>query len=60
MDIISVRKWKEEVRDVSSKLYDSINSNDLEISKEIIFQSAAALGRYHSAVENARVTPRDR
>ena len=59
MDIISVRKWKEEVRDVNSKLYDSIHSNDLETSKKIIFESAAALGRYHGAVENARVTPRD-
>ena len=59
MDIISVRKWKEEVRDVNSKLYDSIHSNDLETSKKIIFESAAALGRYHCAVENARVTPRD-
>ena len=59
IDIISVRKWTEDKRDLDLKLYQTIQSNDLESSKEIIFQSAAAIGRYHKAAENARITPRD-
>ena len=59
MDTISLRKWPLENRNVSSKLAESIKFNDLELSKEILFQSAASLGRYHKSAETARVTPRD-
>jgi|TARA_B000000475_G_C15998263_1_gene447804 hypothetical protein len=59
IDIISIRKWPNEIRDIDSKLQNAINNNDIETSKQIIFQSAAAIGRYHKAAENARVTPRD-
>ena len=44
---------------VELNLNSSINSNDLEKSKEIIFNSAAAIGRFHKNAETARVTPRD-
>jgi len=59
IDIISVREWTEEKKDLDSRLHDAIQSNDLNKSKGIIFQSAAALGRYHKEAENARITPRD-
>lgn len=59
MDILSLKKWNNAIRDVDSKLHDAISSNDLEKSKQIIFNSSAAIGRYHKAAENARVTPKD-
>jgi hypothetical protein len=59
IDILSVRKWTEGKKDLNSRLQDAIQSSDLKKSKEIIFQSAAAIGRYHKAAENARITPRD-
>ncbi|MDE0953900.1 MAG: hypothetical protein OR994_04430 [Candidatus Poseidoniales archaeon] len=59
MDIISIRKWPQGIRNIDSQLHDAINSNDLSQSKKIIFESSAAIGRYHKAAETARVTPRD-
>ena len=59
LDILSLKKWNNVIRDTDSKLHDAISSNDLEKSKQIIFHSSAAIGRYHKAVENARVTPND-
>ncbi|MDC3247077.1 hypothetical protein OAU60_01575, partial [Euryarchaeota archaeon] len=59
MDILSLKKWNNVIRDTDSKLHNAISSNDLEKSKQIIFHSSAAIGRYHKAVENARVTPND-
>ena len=59
IDIISVRKWNNVIRDIDSKLHEAISSNDLEKSKQIIHKSSAAIGRYHKAAEGARVTPND-
>jgi len=59
IDIISIRKWNNVIRDIDSKLHQAISSNDLEKSKQIIYQSSAAIGRYHKAAEDARVTPND-
>jgi len=59
IDVITLRKWKSSTSDVKSKLISAINSNDLQTSKEIVFKSAAAIGRFHKSAENARITPRD-
>ena len=58
-DMITLRKWDDRTPLVELNLNSSINSNDLEKSKEIIFNSAAAIGRFHKNAETARVTPRD-
>ena len=59
IDLISLRKWDENLRQVKSKLISAINSNDLETSKEIVFKSAAAIGSFHRSAESGRITPRD-
>jgi len=58
-DIITIRKWDRPIRDVETTLISSLNSNDLVRSKEIVFKSAAAIGRFHESAEKARITPRD-
>ena len=59
IDFITLRKWNNSTIDVKSKLISAINSNDLQTSKEIVFKSAAAIGKFHKSAENARITPRD-
>ena len=58
-DMITLRKWEDRNPLVELNLNSSINSNNLEKSKEIIFNSAAAIGRFHKNAATARVTPRD-
>ena len=58
-DLITLRKWNNSTIDVKSKLISALNSNDLQTSKEIVFKSAAAIGKFHKSAENARITPRD-
>jgi|TARA_B110000196_G_scaffold71576_1_gene61384 hypothetical protein len=58
-DVILVREWTERGKTANNELETALQSNDFEVAKNILFRSATALGRYHSAAESGRVTPPD-
>ena len=58
-DVILVREWTEREKTANLELETALQFDDSKVVNDILFRSAAALGRYHSAVESGRVTPPD-
>tara|TARA_B100000686_G_scaffold347337_1_gene435800 strand:- start:4642 stop:5889 length:1248 start_codon:yes stop_codon:yes gene_type:complete len=59
IDVILIRQGDPDETSLITNLSESMQSDDLDASRDILWGCGNSLGRYHQAVESARTTPPD-
>jgi len=59
IDLIILREIREYSEPISVKLSKALGENNLKDATDILYNSGKYLGKYHSSVESARITPMD-